>query len=65
MCFCVRFRPCTEGAERPHLLFSPGPGKLRNLIAIAIAEVKSGGQVRIAIAIFKLEVGVKIAIAIG
>ena len=49
--------------------YCPGPGKLRNLIAIAIAEVKLEGQVRIAIAIaiaiVKLGVRVKIAIAIS
>ena len=45
----------------------PGPGKLRNLIAIAIAKVKLGCHVRIAIAIaiVKLEVRVKIAISIS
>ena len=54
--FCVQARYC------------PGPSKLRNLIAIAIANVRLEGKVRIAIAIaiarVKLKVRVKIAIAI-
>ena len=56
------------GINKGSMTILPGPGKLRNSVAIAIANDKFGGQVSIAIAfaivIVKLEVRVKIAIAI-